>query len=218
MGAFLDFKLKWTYQGRSGEIKAGQESLLTRAFSGIRAGIGDWSGAFGAIVEDVLEPYIENQFESEGAAGQGLRWADLAPSTRARRADTTLLYVSGALSRSFRKGGGGHTEVITPKKLTWGSLLPRALFHQTGTGKGFGRDRVQTGPGTGRGMPRRRIFWDPLSEPGKALVHQMDRTLTGYATQIARRYGFGVTSPSERGALSPGEAARIGRIALGIRS
>lgn len=148
MGAFLNFRLLWTYKGRSGEIKAGAENLWTRAFSGVRAGMGDWSNAFGAIVEDVLDPYMERQFETEGVAGQGMTWADLAESTRRQRPDTTLLYVTGALSRSFRKGGAGHEEVITQKKLTWGSLVPYALFHQTGTGKGFGRDSVSTGPGT----------------------------------------------------------------------
>ena len=72
MGAFLDFRLKWQYQGRSGEIKAGQESLFHRAFVNLRHEMMDWSPAFEIIAEDVLTPFVEQQFEKEGAAG-GLR-------------------------------------------------------------------------------------------------------------------------------------------------
>lgn len=221
MGAFLDFRLKWQYQGRTGEIKAGQESLFHRAFVNLRHELVDWSPAFGIIAEDVLEPFVQKQFKQEGAAGvdamrtskssgSGLDWQELAASTVARRgSDHPILNVSGALRGSFTKGGGAHHEEITPKKLVWGSDVPYALFHQTGTGKGFGRERVATGPGTGRGMAMRKIlsFTDQLRQ-------QMGRTMTGRIAQVAQGIGFRIAG---REGIGQGEARRIGNIALGLR-
>ena len=211
MGAFLDFRLKWQYEGKTGEIKAGQESLFHRAFVNLRHEMMDWSPAFEIIAEDVLTPFVEQQFEKEGAAG-GMRWADLAPATLEAREypGRTILYQTGALLRSFVEKGGEHEETITPKKLIWGSRVPYSLFHQTGTGKGFQQaSGVPTGPGTGRGMPMRKIlsFTDQLK-------HKMGRTMSGRIAQVARQIGFRVAGRD----VDAGEAARIGRIALGLRS
>ena len=209
MGAFLDFRLKWQYQGRTGEIKAGQESLFHRAFVNLRHEMMDWSPAFEIIAEDVLTPFVEQQFEKEGAAG-GLRWAELAPATLEAREypGRTILYQSGALLRSFVEKGGEHEETITPKKLLWGSRVPYSLFHQTGTGKGFQRaSGVPTGVGTGRGMPMRKIlsFTDKMKQ-------KMARTMTGRIAQVARQIGFRVAGRD----VDAGEARRIGNIALGL--
>ena len=219
MGAFLDFRLKWQYQGKSGEIKAGQESLFHRAFLNLRHELVDWAPAFQLIVEDVLEPFVEKQFQSEGAAGvdvvrsdkssgTGLDWQELAESTKRGRAGTTILYRSGSLAKSFRKGGGEHVENITPQKLQWGSSKPYALFHQTGTGKGFGQERVETGPGTGRGMAMRKII--VLTDREK---RRMSRTMTGRIAQVARQIGFGIAGHDR---ISAQEARRIGNIRLGL--
>lgn len=58
---------------------------------------------------------------------------------------------------SFTKQGTDHVERIEEKLMEWGSADPIAVFHQTGTGKGFGHSRVETGKGTGRGMAMRKI-------------------------------------------------------------
>ena len=137
-----------------------------------------------------------------------MTWQDLAPSTVARRgSEHPILRVTGLLQESFQKGQPAHHEEITPRLLRWGSDVPYALFHQTGTGKGFGRDRVATGPGTGRGMPRRREIY--LSDRMK---QQMANVMVGRMGQVARQYGFRVTG--ERG-LGPLEARMIGQRILG---
>ena len=232
MGAFLDFRLKWQYQGQTGEIKAGQESLFQRAFVNLKNELMDWSPAFEIIAEDVLTPFVEQQFETQGAAGvdtirsgkssgTGFDWQELAESTviartagrRAagifHRANVAILNATGLLKGSFERGGAQHEEIITPKKLIWGSRVPYALFHQTGTGKGYQRERVPTGPGTGRGMPMRKIL--SLTEQ---LKHKMGRTMTGRISQVARQIGFRVAGRD----VDAAEAARIGKIALGLRA
>ena len=210
MGAFLDFRLKWQYQGRTGEIRQGEESLFHRAFVNLRHELMDWSPAFEIIVEDILTPFVSEQFVDQGAPG-GVTWQQLAPSTIEARggSDYPILINTGRLLHSFTEKGGQHHEEITPKKLVWGSDLPYSLFHQTGTGKGFQRDSVPTGPGTGRGMAMRKIL--SFTEQ---LKHKMGRTMTGRIAQVARQIGFRVAGRD----VDAGEAARIGRIALGLRS
>lgn len=210
MGAFLDFRLKWEYQGKSGEIKAGQESLFHRAFVNLRHDLMDWSPAFEIIAEDILTPFVSEQFVDQGAPG-GVTWQKLVASTVDRRggSDYPILINSGALLRSFVEQGGEHEQTITPKKLLWGSRVPYSLFHQTGTGKGFQRaSGIPTGPGTGRGMPMRKIlaFTDELK-------HKMASTMRGRITQVARQIGFRVAGRD----VDAGEARRIGNIALGLR-
>jgi len=215
MGAFLDFRFKWQYQGRSGEIKAGQESLFHRAFVGLREGLVDWAPAFGAMVEDVLEPFISEQFVDQGETG-GVTWAKLAESTIEARggSDYPILINKGNLLHSFKRGGGQHHEEITPKKLVWGSDVPYAMFLHTGTGKGYRNPRYAGGKGQGRGMPSRPIFWEPKSPEGEAINTRLSKRLAMQITMVARQYGFRIGG---RG-IDAGEAARIGRIALGLRS
>jgi len=210
MGALLDFRLKWEYQGKTGEIKAGSESLFHRAFLKLREGLLDWSPAFEVIADDILEPFVEEQFESEGKRA-GLTWQELAPETIERRGSAhPILTAEGGLKISFMKGAAQHEQTITPRKLVWGSRVPYALFHQTGTGKGFQRERVATGKGTGRGMAMRKIlsFTEPLKQ-------RMARSITGRIDQVARAIGFKTWGRAER--MGPGEARRIGYIALGLR-
>ena len=137
-----------------------------------------------------------------------LTWQELTANTiRQRGSAHPILHRSGMLEESFQKGQPAHYEEITPRKLTWGSSVLYALFHQTGTGKGFGKDRVATGPGTGPGMPRRKELF--LSERMK---QQMANVMTGRMGQVARMVGFGVTG--ERG-LNPLTARMIGQKILG---
>ena len=41
--------------------------------------------------------------------------------------------MTGALARSFERGGAGHVEQVSARRLTWGSMIPTALFHEFGT-------------------------------------------------------------------------------------
>lgn len=214
MGAFLDFRLKWQHQGRTGEVKRGEESLFHRAFLNLRHEMVNWATAFEVIAEDVLTPLVEGAFSAEKASG-GIPWADLAPSTiAARGSEHPILEVTGKLKASFvSKSHADHIENITPHKLQWGSNLPHALYHQTGTGAGFQRSSPFTGPlgrGVSRGMPMRKII--ELTEKAKT---RMSRTMTGRIAQVARQLGFKISGHEK---ISPGEARRIGQIALGLRS
>jgi phage gpG-like protein len=195
MAFVFDFRLRWNYKGRTGG-----EALFQRAFMDFKEGIGDFGPAFRLIAEDILEPVVEQNFRQERGE---LTWQELAPSTVAQRgSEHPILRISGFLQKSFRKGEAAHREEITPRKLIWGSDVPYALFHQTGTGKGFGRDRIATGPGTGRGMPRRK----ELYLTGR-MKRMMANTMIGRMGQIARVIGFKVLG--SRG-VSPLEARMVG--------
>lgn len=204
MAIQFNFGIHWVYKGEKGG-----ERLFNRLFTGFRENMKDWSPAFHLIADDILTPFIEKQFESEGAAG-GLTWAELAPSTMKNRGGTTILYRSGSLLHSFIDKGRDHVEEIEPRKLVWGSTKPYALFHQTGTQKGYHKaSGVPTGPGTGRGMPMRKII--SLTDD---LKQGMANAFIGRGAQISRQVGFGVTG--DRG-LSPLTARMIGQQILGDR-
>ncbi len=162
--------------------------LLGR-IDGLRKSLSDWSPALRAIAREVLASFAARQFETQGEAG-GVKWADLAPSTlRARKRPGALsLYRTGSLLRSFLGLGAEHVEDLSEKKLLWGSSVPYARFHQSGTGKGFGRSEgVPTGRGTGRGMPMRKIL--AFSESMRADV---ESEFIARLAPVARQAGFGI--------------------------
>lgn len=205
------FELNWTYGAHKGK-----DVLANFTISRFDKAVGNWKPAFQFIADDILESFVSKNFETEGAAG-GTRWQDLAPSTLKSRSkdfgvtrtaeNTFILHRTGMLERSFRKSEPHHVEDLGPKKMTWGSDVPYALFHQTGTRKGFDQARVATGPGTGRGMAMRKIL-----SVTPALQADIERTLLGRGAQIARMAGFRVTG--SRGA-TPLEARQIGERMLG---
>ena len=149
---------------RTGSASRQQDaaSVLDRSLSALEERLRDWAPAFRAIADDALAPFVEKQFASAGAEG-GTPWQALASRQR-RGGAGAMLIRTGRMAASFQQGGAGHIETISGTKLVWGSQVPYAIFHQTGTGKGFGQERVATGPGSGRGMPMRRILTltDPL--------------------------------------------------------
>jgi phage gpG-like protein len=148
--------------------------------------LGDWTPAFEIIAHDVLEVHALGQFASEGGLDTG-GWAKLADSTVKKRgsAHPILRSSEATLMKSFQRGGASHREEITPRRLLWGSDVPYSLFHQTGTGKGFEHDEVETGPGTGRGMARRAIL-----RLGKAARNEIMTRLQARLNQIARQIGY----------------------------
>jgi len=189
--------------------RQGGEELFSRALSRFNQDARDWSPAFRIIARDVLAPFVQRQFDSQGVEG-GTKWADLAPSTIKGRPAGPLLLLTGRLLRSFTEPGGGHVEDVQPRKLVWGSQVPYAVFHQTGALKGFQRaDGVPSGRGTGRGMPMRPIL--ALTEP---LRQRITSVMMNHMADIARLSGFGVGKRADE-ALSSPQALQAGNVLLG---
>ena len=107
---------------------------VDRALENFQASLADNSEALAAVADD-LRRMIAEQFATEGAAA-GTPWAPLAPSTlrKSRRTRSGILNLTGALLGSLTDPGApGHVEQIDSGQLLFGSGLPYAGFHQTGT-------------------------------------------------------------------------------------
>ncbi len=132
--------------------------IVEKSLESFESSLADNSPALQLIADDFRQ-MITEQFATEGAAG-GSPWAALAPSTLwGRRSGSTLLNSTGALLASLiDAGAAGHVEESDGQSLTLGSRLSYAMFHQTGTGRGFGRGAITPGRGQGRGMPMRPII------------------------------------------------------------
>lgn len=104
------------------------------ALENFQASLADNSEVLAAIADDLRE-MVSDQFATEGRAG-GTPWAELAPSTlrRSRGRRAGILYSTGALLGSLGAiGAPGHVEQLHRQSLLFGSRLPYAIFHQTGT-------------------------------------------------------------------------------------
>jgi hypothetical protein len=115
-----------------------------------------------------------------------------------------ILIGSGELMGSFLAGSPAHVEQIDRQSIKWGSRIPHALFHQTGTGTGFQR-RVK---GSGRGMPMRKII-----DLNAAAKRAMRSVMVQRMSTIARREGFGISTGL---GLDPLAARMVGLSALGL--
>ena len=131
---------------------------VEQALRVFQASLAEPSPALAEVADD-FRAMVKEQFASQGAAG-GTPWAALAPSSaRRRRAGTSLLNVTGALLASLKDvGAPGHVEETDGQTLTLGSRLPYAIYHQTGTGAGYGQTSLP-GPVKGqRGLPVRPLI------------------------------------------------------------
>lgn len=88
--------------------------------------------------ERMSESFIRmerKQFASEGGYGSG-RWAPLSPAYAARKRieypSTPILVATGTLRRSLT-GGDGYISFIESDRAVFGSDVPYAGFHQSGT-------------------------------------------------------------------------------------
>jgi phage gpG-like protein len=144
------------------------------ALKTFQAALADNSQALEAVAAD-LRQQIAEQFATQGAAG-GTPWAPLAPSTllKSHRRLGGILYSTGALFDSLTDPEApGHLEQVSAQELLFGSSLPYAMFHQTGTGIGLGQLQATVSPrktgqsglrgkssGTGRGraLPMRPLI------------------------------------------------------------
>lgn len=173
---------RWAYfPAGGGDPRKGREVFFDRLFTKFKEDVGDYAPAFHKIADLILEPLVQKTFKTEKAE---LTWQDLAESTIARRGSAhPILRVSGLLQDSFKKGEAMHHEEIDAKHMVWGSDVPYALFHQTGTGAGFTQDRLA--PGSGRGMARRRELY--LTARTRTSISSV---ITAHMAEIARRVGF----------------------------
>jgi phage gpG-like protein len=105
---------------------------LDQTLENFQASLADNSPALAAVADDLRE-MIAEQFATEGAAS-GTPWAPLAPSTLRKRRGGSILNATGALLSSLTDAGTpGHVEDIGGQQLLFGSSVPYAIFHQTGT-------------------------------------------------------------------------------------
>lgn len=192
----VKFALEWDYNGRRGK-----ETFFHTAIGSFVTSMRDWSPAFRAMVKDVLRPGVEEQFTTYGHG----EWAPLMPETIRRKGHDTILFNTGRLYRSFQ-GGSDYVEEIGRANLRWGSLVPYALFHQTGTGVGF-QQLLKTAAGPG--VPMRKIL--DLTDPQK---RKMRSLLVVQLANLARKEGFGLLQGQT--GVSAGLARLAGMRAFGL--
>lgn len=89
------------------------------------------------LVADAMEDATMEQFESEGARS-GEPWQRLSPSTVAAKAeqglDPAILQATRRMVNSLTLGARGeHIRQIGPGTLRFGTRVPYAIYHQTGT-------------------------------------------------------------------------------------
>ncbi len=214
------FELYGQYKGRRVEMP-----IFDGAIVACNNAISNYKPVFEQIAPELAQ-FVLGQFYTEGDQG-GVPWQKLADSTVKQRGSEHPILVrgEGLLRESFTEGGADHLEEISETRMLWGSGKPYALFHQTGTGRGFKQDEMETmGPKvfdmlvkqrvefaegkrkakdvqSERGMPRRRIL-----KPTEEMQTQIFGILLGRVTMEARRAGFRV---SGRG-TSPADARKIG--------
>jgi phage gpG-like protein len=95
---------------------------------------------------DIIRDAEGRQFDTQGADGSG-GWAPLADSTVQRKAraglDPRILHATGDLVASVTTDSGDNIGISRKDGLDFGTTLPYAGFHQTGTGRMPARPVVQ---------------------------------------------------------------------------
>jgi phage gpG-like protein len=154
------------------ELELAGDVQLRRELLRFRGAVADASPAFEQIARGSsglkgvysLRGIERRQFQSQGAfASAG--WAPLAPSTvraKARRGlDPRILHATGRLAASL-SGGAGRVEIVSSSQLIFGTSVPYARFHQSGTAR----------------MPRRRPI-ELREQDRRAIVRTLQRYLVG---------------------------------------
>ncbi len=192
----LEFKIdySWNYKGQKGK-----EVLFHTAINSFIVSMRDWAPAFRVMVSEVLEPSVDEQFATDGHG----QWAPLAASTIAGKGNDTILFTSGRLAGSFKRGGQENVEEITRQSLKWGSSVPYAIFHQTGTLAGFQSLTKAIGA---RGVPMRKLL--DLTKTQKAAMRSI---MVVRLANIARAEGFACIGGSD-----PSMARNVGKELLGL--
>jgi len=118
---------------------------LQRSFSRFTEDIKDFTPALEDIYQDFLEGE-RKQFESEGNTGSG-GWAPLSPAYAAWKAQNfpgaPIMVRTGLLKESLLGNNPWSVKDIQPLGATFGTRIPYAAYHQTGTRKMPARPLVQ---------------------------------------------------------------------------
>ncbi len=180
---------------------------VSLAFSGLAKLVRNWTPIWKLVINKAVKPWLSGggssgglafagQFPTEGDAGAHGHWAPLQPKYEAQKrkrwGDKPILQASGAMYDDLT--GSSNQGVIQALSMSYGSSLPYAKFHQTGTSK----------------MPARRII-----DPDDNFKLGIRRQVTRGIVQYIRAYGFGVASSLDLGDISASEAFRIGKSQLG---
>ncbi len=170
---------------------------LLFAITAWRDAIQDWRGAW-PKVSDKLTGIEVQLFDSMGATGGHAKWADLKPAyARAKQrkwSQAPILQASGRLRDSLAGQSSERIDTHEALLLRWGTKVPYAVFHQTGTRK----------------MVARQVF-DFTTENRMA----MQSTLHVESQKVARRLGFDLTPEN----IGPREATTgVETPGLGLRA
>jgi len=94
----------------------------------------DYSETLGDFLPTIAEQHAE-MFGGEHDSN-GSPWAQLAPSTVARKGHSRILFETGALMESLVSVGGENNIAESfPRGLVFGTSDEKALFHQNGTSR-----------------------------------------------------------------------------------
>jgi len=120
------------------------ETQIDRTFLRMSDAARNLSPMFDKIVKELQE--VEKlQFESEGEYGSG-GWAPLAESTIERKAregwNEGILRATDALMNSLTTDGAGSIVEVASDYLRYGTSIPYAPFHQSGTAVPMPQRRV----------------------------------------------------------------------------
>src|SRR3990167_4653226 len=108
------------------QIKGAGE--LQYMLSGILQSLEDMRPAW-REVSKVLTAMVKKNFATQGARS-GQTWPP-----RKREVPWPMLRKSGRMFESLtRRTHGEHIEMLTPDRFEWGTKVPYATYHQTGTG------------------------------------------------------------------------------------
>ena len=167
------------------------------AFAGLAEEVKDWSrNIWPSVVRYALRPWLTDQFAQQGHGAHG-NWPALTALYAARKAKTypskLILEASGKMKESLiPEANKGE---MTPRTLRYGSNVPYAIYHQTGTKK----------------MVARRIFDPEASQARGTLKGLIRMSVARGVTLQARKLGFAVGGSD----LSPAEAVTLGRGLIG---
>lgn len=141
------------------------ETQVDRAFLRVSDAARNLTPLFERLVKELQE--VEKlQFESEGAYGSG-GWAELSEATieskQRRGMDNGILRATNALYNSLTGSGSGSIVDVSAEWLRYGTAIPYAGFHQSGTSL----------------MPQRRVVQLPEGERRNLVKIIQQYILTG---------------------------------------
>ena len=152
----------------------------------------DWRAAWPSVTRR-LAVMLAGQFELEGGRGSRGGWPPLSPRYARRKQKRypgrPVLQASGRLRSSLVGKSADTVEALEPGRMKFGTRVPYAIFHQTGT----------------RNMPARPIF-DPRREDRV----EFQNALREEALEFVQALGFAIALGSGKSS-----ASRLSRFGLG---